>query len=405
MEVRGLDGSDKARSHRVSFVGLDVGAVLPLVSGLGGDARVRIGVEIVLVEVALAGDDEGDGLDLVGLGLVESDDLAAADVDSALGEHAHTTLGGGALELVDVVEERLVVDHLVVSDVAITLTGEEEEGGVGVVEGHQHARAVVDDLVGDGLLEGAGIPDGELTVDRAGEASGDDLVLVGEPAAAETLDTLVAEDLTGDGLGAGVDDTELLVTAGRGDEAAVTVPGAGLDDIRVARGGEEVLALLDIPDLHSVVAGAGSEDVVGAGVVVDGADFALVPVEGLDGGGDLLGDAALGDLGDADVAVLRARGDEVLVEGVELDVENGGLVDAHKRGVGDLAGLLEGLDGEDTSTSGLPDETKVLGVDGHKVAIPASAGELGAAVAVLRLGGLSENVPVLGSSNDSARHL
>jgi len=307
--------------------------------------------------------------------------------------------------LADEVVEWLVIDDLVETDVTITLTSKEEDASIRIVERHDNTRLSIKDLVSKGGGHVARIPDGELTLDGLGETSGDDLVLVGHPAAAETLDTLVALDLTDGLLLARIEDAELLVTAGRGDEGTVLVPGAALDDIGVATDREELITLLDIPQLDGVVAGGGGEHVVGAGVEVHSADLSLVATEDLDGLSDAGSETLLRDLSDADVAVLRARGDELLVEGREVEVEHGGLVDGHKGHFGELAGLVVAEDGVDTTTSGLPEHGEVLGVGGKEVGVPAGGGELSVGVALLGLGDLSENVAELRLTNDTSRHL
>jgi len=405
VEVGRVDSGDEARGHGERAIRVGVLPTLPLFSGHGGDARDGIRIKIVLIELALAGNDEADGLDAAGLGLEETSDLASRDVHCALREHAHTTLRRVAAVLADEVEERLVVDDLVETDVTITLTGEVEDAGIRIVEGHDDTRLGIEGLVSEGGGHVARIPDGELTLDGLGETSGDDLVLVGHPAAAETLDTLVALDLADALLLAGIEDTELLITAGRGDEGTVLVPAAALDDIGVATDGEELVTLLDIPQLDGVIAGGGGENVVGAGVEVDSADLSLVATEDLNGLSDVGSETLLRDLSDADVAILRARGDELVVEGRPVKIKHGRLVDAHKRDVAELACLIVTEDGEDTTTSGLPEHGKVLGVGSQEVGIPASGGELSVGVALLGLGGLRENVTELRLTDDTARHL
>jgi len=395
VEVGRVDSSDEARGHGEAAIRIGVLALLPLISGHGGDAGDGVRIKIVLIELGLARNDEADGLDLVALGLEETGNLASRDVHGTLREHAHTTLRCAAAVLADVVEERLIVNDLVETDVAITLTGEEEDAGIRIVEGHDDTRLGIEGLVSEGGREVARIPDAELTLDGLGETSGDDLVLVGHPAAAETLDTLVALDLTDDLLLAGIEDAELLVTACRGDEGTVLVPGAALDDVSVATDREELVALLDIPQLDGVVAGGGGEDVGGAGVEVDSADLSLVATENLDGLSDVGSETLLRDLSDADVAILRARGDQLIVERGPVDVEHGRLVDGHERHVTELAGLVVAEDGVHTTTSGLPQHGKVLAVGGEEVAVPAGGSKLSVGVALLGLAGLSEHVAEL----------
>jgi len=405
VEVGRVDCSDEARGHGEGTIRISVLALLPLISGHGRDARDSIRIKIVLIELALARHDEADGLDAVVLGLEETGNLASRHVHCALREHAHTTLGGVAAVLADVVEERLVVDDLIETDVTITLTGKEEDAGIGIVEGHDDTRLGIEDLVSEASGEVARIPDGELTLDGASETSGDDLVLVGHPAAAETLDTLVALDLTHRLLLAGIEDTELLITAGRGNEGTVLVPGAALDDISVATAGEELVTLLDIPQLDGVIAGGSGKHVGGAGVEVHSADLSLVTTEDLNGLSDVGSEAFLRDLSDADIAILRAGSDKLLVERSKVDIKNSRLVDRHKGNFAELASLVVTEHSKDTTTSGLPEHGEILGVGAKEVGIPASCSQLGVSVALLRLGNLGENITELGLTNDATCHL
>jgi hypothetical protein len=390
-----VDGSDEARSHGEGTVRIGVLALLPLISSHGRDARDSIRIKIVLIELALARNDEADGLDLVALGLEDTSDLASRDVHGALREHAHTTLRGAAAVLADVVEERLVVDDLVETDVAITLTGKEEDASIRIVERHDDTRLGIEGLVSERGGEVARIPDGELTLDGLGETSGDDLVLVGHPAAAETLDTLVALDLTGALLLARIEDTELLITAGRSDEGTVLVPGAALDDIGVTTNREEFVTLLDIPQLDGEIIGRSGEHVVGAGVEVHSTDLSLVATENLNGFSNVGSKSFLGNLSNANVAILRARSDKLLVERREINIKNSRLVDGHKRNITKFACLVVTENSKNTTTSGLPQHGKVLRVGAKEVGIPASDSKLGVSITLLGLSNLCKNVTEL----------
>jgi hypothetical protein len=206
--------------------------------------------------------------------------------------------------LADVVEEWLVIDNLVETDVTITLTSKVEDASIRIVERHDDTRLSIEGLVSKRSGEIARIPDRELTLDGLGETGGDDLVLVREPDATKTLDTLVALDLTCALTLAGIEDTELLITASRGDEGTVLVPGAALNDIGVTTDREEFVTLLNIPDLDLVIVGGGGKHVVGAGVEVHSADLSLVATENLNGLSDVGSETLLRNLGDADIAIL-----------------------------------------------------------------------------------------------------
>jgi len=248
------------------------------------------------------------------------------------------------------------------------------------------------------------IPDGELTLDGPGETSGDDLVLIGHPAATETLDTLVALDLTSTLLLTRIEDTELLITASRGNEGTVLVPRAALNDIGVTTNREELITLLDIPQLDGVIAGRSSENIVGAGVEVHSTDLSLVATKNLNGLSDVGSETLLRNLSDADVAILRARSNKLLIERREVNIQNSRLVNRHKRGVAQFASLIVTEDTENTTTSCLPKHGKVFRVGTKEVGIPASGSKLGVAVALLRLGNLCENITELRLTNDTTRH-
>ncbi len=78
--------------------------------------------------------------------LVEAEDLAAGRVAAALGHEAEAALRRSGQVLAQVVDPRLLVDDLVVADVAVALAGHVDHARVGVVEGHQDARRRVDRL-------------------------------------------------------------------------------------------------------------------------------------------------------------------------------------------------------------------------------------------------------------------
>jgi len=297
--------------------------------------------------------------------------------------------------LADEIEEWLIINDLIETDVTITLTSKEEDAGIRIVEWHDNTRLGIKSLMSKSSGEIARIPNRELTLDGLGETSGDDLVLVAHPAATKTLDTLMTLDLTSALLLTRIEDTELLITAGRGDEGTILVPRAALDDISVTTNREELVTLLDIPQLDGVIAGRSGKHVVGAGVEVHSTNLSLVTTENLNGLSDVGSNTLFGDLSDADVAILRARSDELLVEGREVDIKNSRLVNRHKRDFAELASLVVTENGEDTTTSGLPKHGEVFGVGAQEVGIPASGSELGVGVALLGLANLSENVTEL----------
>lgn len=90
----------------------------------------------------------------------------------------------------------------------------------------------------------------------------------------------------------------------------------------------------------------------------------------------------LGDLPEEDLAVVRGRRDERVVEGRPVGVEDGGRVSAEQRQhVGGAAALVDGDDGKGTASAGLPVDGNVFGVG--LGAVSARAGQVACAWADL----------------------
>jgi len=108
---------------------------------------------------------------------------------------------------------------------------------------------------------------------------------------------------------------------------------------------------------------------------------------------------------DLGIAIFGARGNEVLVEGVELNVENIGRVTANE---GDVSLQLSGgrglEDGEGTTTSSIPDDTNELCVGSDLVGVPSTLGGLDTVVGKLNLGSSTEDMAVLGRTNNARCH-
>lgn len=126
---------------------------------------------------------------------------------------------------------------------------------------------------------------------------------------------------------ADIKDAELLVTASGGDQGTVVVPGDTLNDLHVSSDLLLLLSLLDVPEAHGQVGRGRQEHVLGHGVEEDLADLASVGAQADHG---LNVDLAnlIGDGVDEDLAVLGTGGDQVIVEGREVGVEDGGGVSA-----------------------------------------------------------------------------
>jgi hypothetical protein len=377
----------------------------PLVGLDSGSGAGSWWVDVVLEELGLAGHLERDGLDVADAGLEESDDFALGDIDGGLGAEGHAELRSRRLVLGDEVDDLGVLHNLVVADVTVTLASEEEQAGVVIVEGHQDTRGGIDGREVQWVGGGTGIPDGELTVGRLAEADGDKEFAVAQEGAARALDSLVSNNVVRDGTGSWVEDAVLLVLASGTEHAAVAVPRGARDDVGVAADGELGITGRDIPDLDSEVGRRRGDDVVGSGVEVDGTDLSAMANEVL---GRIvhrrLAETTLGDHPDATVAILRHRTNNAVVEGVEVDIEHSSLVARNETLVsGHLAELSVGQHCERASTTGLPHNTGVGTVALDLVRVPSALGNLDVVIGELLLVGSTENVSVLGLT-DNARH-
>lgn len=370
-------------------------------SSLTGDG---IGEDILLEGISLAGDLEGDGLDHGGVELEGTGDLNLRDVAGALGEEGHTTLGIGALVLGERELPGLLIDHLEVADVSVSLSGKVEHLGVLIVEGHQDTGGGIEVLLDEGLGEVGRVPDEHLTVGGLGETGGGEPIGVGEPNKARALNSLVSSNIRSLLSRPDVEDLDPLVLGGTGNEGTVGVEGEGVDLIGVSEDLNLFLSLGDVPKLDGQISTGGGEGVVSNRVEGDLSDLAGVGSENNDG----LVHRFLEffrDVPDHDLGILRAGGDDVIIEGVEIDVEDDGLVSLEEgRLGGELSSILNLSNPEGTSTGGLPAAGNEAGVGLQKIGIPSIAGGLEVINASLLLGAGTKNVAILGST-DKARHL
>ena len=76
-----------------------------------------------------------------------------------------------------------------------------------------------------------------------------------------------------------LEDPQLLVLAGGGQEAAVPVQRHAVDDVGMAIDHAYGLALVDVPDYDEVVEARAEQDVLGRGVPLDVAHAALVALQ------------------------------------------------------------------------------------------------------------------------------
>jgi len=112
----------------------------------------------------------------------------------------------------------------------------------------------------------------------------------------------------------------------------------------------------------------------------------------------------LRDVPDHDLGVLRAGRHNVVIEGVEVNVKDNSLVGLEKGGLsGELSSGGVGSNPEGASSSGLPAASNVAGVGLDKVRVPSIAGRLDVVNGKILLGSGTEDVAVLGGTNE-ARH-
>lgn len=123
--------------------------------------------------------------------------------------------------------------------------------------------------------------------------------------------------------------SDLLVLAGEDDLAAVPVEGGGEDELRQAKV-DKTLSCANVPDADVVVRATGQEDVLCGWVPHHDADSSLVEVKVHDAVGHGPGDAAVGDLPHLDCAVLRGRGDDIVIVRTPGDVQHWALMTSHQ---------------------------------------------------------------------------
>jgi hypothetical protein len=167
---------------------------------------------------------EGDGFNAGGTELEELGNLAGGNINTTLGDLAHTTLRSSRLELREEVQEGILIDKFIVTNVTVSLTGEVEHVGVVIEEWHDDTRSGIDVHGGERLGEVTSLPEGVLSLRSLGETSGEKLVLGSEPKNAHTLDTSMSLNFGNNLVGAWVNASDLSVLRGGGDEGTVVVP-------------------------------------------------------------------------------------------------------------------------------------------------------------------------------------
>lgn len=167
----------------------------------------------------------------------------------------------------------------------------------------------------------AGLPQGQLTIAHPRKTRGGDTVLLTKPYGSAVLGALVSLVLRGWTLLSDIPYTQLLVSRCCDHHVTSSVPGQGLNNVGVLHG-QRSLTGTDIPQLDSQVAGSRSQDVFRCRVEEDLSNLSRVASE-LGNGVDIGGLFSVGEEGevsgdfpDHDLAIIRGRGNDAIVEGV-----------------------------------------------------------------------------------------
>jgi len=358
-----------------------------------------------LEDIRLSGDLHSDRLNHLNADFEDAIDLVSGDIAISLGQEASTTKRIVALELSEVVNVRIFIDYLIVTDVTVTLSGEEENVGIRVEERNDDTRASIEIGAVQRLGEITRIPDGVLTLRSLGETRGEESVAATKEANASSLNTLVGNSFGGDAGLTRINHTDFLVLARGGHDGTVEVPVEGLNEVTVlSLEAEDVLALFNIPNLDCEIGSGGGEDVVGGRVELHATDLSLVTIEGLERVVHIGGETTSGDTPDLASAILRDGCNQTVVERVEVDIENSALVtsDGGHLGVNLSLGSV-GDDTERATTTALKDDGEVETVGSDEVGIPGTSGDTELIIAILLLVNLAVNVAVLGRTYN-ARH-
>lgn len=211
--------------------------------------------------------------------------------------------------------------------------------------------------------------------------------MLAHPHGSTILRAAVARNLMCRPLLSDIPDPQLLITGGCHHHRSIGAPRQALHDVGVLEG-QVGVSSSDIPELDSIVAGGGSEDVLRGGIEQDLSNLACVPGELADRGDILwlLGVGvqreALWDLPYEDLPIVGSGCDNAIVEGVPmrkgqlelLRKGNSPLLPVsieNRRGVSseqwDLfrqtTFLIQWDDGECTAAAGLPVYGEVFGVN------------------------------------------
>jgi len=193
-------------------------------------------------------------------------DLNLADIAGALGKPSHSALGIRALVVREGELPGLLVDQLKVADVSVSLPGKVEHLAVLVVVGHEDTSGGVEVLSNEGIFALGGFPDSKLAVRGFGETSGGESLASLEPDNTRSLHSLMSGAFKANLSGSDVEDTELLIAAGRNNGISVGAEGKGGDEVGVSEELDLLLAFGDVPKLDGKIPAGRGKGVVGGRV-------------------------------------------------------------------------------------------------------------------------------------------
>lgn len=218
-----------------------------------------------------------------------------------------------------------------------------------VPERHADTRNAVQGVEASNGGVVTGFPQSQLTIAHLGETGGSESILLAQPNDSAVLGALVTRVFRCWPLLSGIPHTHLLVSRSGDQHGARGIPRQGLDDVGVFQA-ERGDPGVDIPQLDGQIAGCGRQDVLGGWVEEDLADLARVAAE-LGHGGDIGGLFGVGEEGEVpgdlpyhDLAIVRGRGNNAVIEGVPISGVLEGVSVANKRGVGVVACAPVGIE-------------------------------------------------------------
>mmetsp|Transcript_13550 Transcript_13550/g.26918 ORF Transcript_13550/g.26918 Transcript_13550/m.26918 type:complete len:353 (-) Transcript_13550:321-1379(-) len=278
-----------------------------LVSRDGWGSASSVREDVFLERFALTRHNKGQRLDRVAGKLEHTRRLASHDIQTTLGHASHTLLGSGAAMFRHSKLMRSTIGHLVITDIAITLTGQIEQVGVRVVEWHDNTGSLIDSNRGQRFGQSTWIPNLELTLRLSCKSNSQQRAKAAEERHLDRLGTFVGlGNLGSNSAATGVPQTHRLILARVGKHSTVNGPGHILDELRVAGQGDAFGTLLYIPQTDGEITRARCQHIVGSWVELQQSDLTLVTAQVHQRFRHMLGQASLRDTPHLDRRIIRA---------------------------------------------------------------------------------------------------